>query len=666
MSVIDVVGIGDSLMAANPAGPPGMGEIFAGLHTCRFSNKGIGGQTTSQISARFTTDVVNQHPLYALINGGVNDISLGATEATFLSNWDSMLSACKSNGIFALALMIFPATTLNNAQMTTRDTWIADLVTQTNGAAYASNTLILNMDSTIGQFRSGGTSGNLWDIIPSLTPDNLHLTPAGYALVGQAINTKFVAAGLFMVTSANTVWDVRGSGGIGPGSDGNGGGYIIGSSGTDYSQSNTPILGVTDAVTTGTTTVTSVTGGFTAAMIGNNINIVGDGIYQIITRPNTNTITVDRNTGTATGQTANVGGALATLAKAAGAAIFSNKIFATGAVGGAGVTFAQTGIPTAANPPTRIIGYNATHGDAGHATFALTGGTGQTAILLSGQACWIEGIDVDCGSLGTSSGIVASGTQTMVRNCKVANFTTRGILGSGAQCVVTDNEVTGGTSVATDAIEVTTANVPVARCFVHDNACLGIKLSALNGAYFNVVANNSGATSDGIQAGNGCAVEHNTLHNNGRDGLRCTAPDRVLQPWRNNLITNNANAGITATTSTAFPADPLYDGNAYYNNGAGGTVNRVNMDSTAGIYGAAPYANVHDVVCTVSLYIGPTTGSTANFALNNTALGGAACRAVGSPAAWPGNTGTAGSPDMGAVQTRGGIISNPSLEGSGG
>ncbi len=653
MSVIDVVGIGDSLMAANPAGPPGMGEIFAGLHTCRFSNKGIGGQTTSQISARFTTDVVNQHPLYALINGGVNDISAAVSEATFLSNWDSMLSACKSNGIFALALMIFPETSLSNAQMTTRDTWIADLVTQTNAAAYASNTLILNMDSTIGQFRAGGTGGNLWDIIPSLTPDNIHLTTAGYALVGQAIDTKFLAAGLFMVTSANTVWDVRGTGGIGPGSDNNGGGFVIGSGGTDYSQSNTPILTVADAVTTGTTTVTSVTGGFTAAMIGNNINLVGDGVYTITARASTNSITVNQNTGTSGAQTANVGGAFATLSKVAGTAIFSNKIFATGAVGGAGVTFAQTGTPTAANPPTRIMGYTSTHGDAGHASFALTGGTGQAAITLSGQGCWIEGVDVDCGSLGTSTGIVASGTQAMVRNCKVSNFTTRGINSSGAQSLVTDCEVTGGTSAATDSIEAATSGgITVQRCNVHDNACLGIKLLGLNTAMFNLVTNNSGASSDGIQTANDCIVEHNTIHNNGRDGIRATNVDRVLLAWRNNLITNNANAGITATTSTAFPADPLYDGNAYYNNGAGGTVNRVNMDSTAGIYAAAPYTNVHDVICTVTPYVGGTTGSAANFALNDNVGGGRSCRRAGSPGTWPGNTGTTGFLDFGAVQTK--------------
>src|SRR6476661_2332193 len=90
------------------------------------------------------------------------------------------------------------------------------------------------------------------------------------------------------------------------------------SAGTDYSQSVTPILTLADVVTNGTTTVTSATGGFTAAMVRNGINIAGT-IYEIVSRSDSNTVIVDRAASAASGQSARVGGALASPGKAAGA-----------------------------------------------------------------------------------------------------------------------------------------------------------------------------------------------------------------------------------------------------------------------------------------------------------------------------------------------------------
>ncbi len=91
----------------------------------------------------------------------------------------------------------------------------------------------------------------------------------------------------------------------------NGGGYdaAVSGAGVNYSDQAAAQLSLTDVVTTGTTTVSSVTGGFTSNMIGNIIRIAGDDYYMITARASTNSITVDRTTGTATGQSARVGGA---------------------------------------------------------------------------------------------------------------------------------------------------------------------------------------------------------------------------------------------------------------------------------------------------------------------------------------------------------------------
>jgi hypothetical protein len=82
----------------------------------------------------------------------------------------------------------------------------------------------------------------------------------------------------------------------------NGGGFDTGISGhgTDYSQQDAAQLSLTDlACTTGTSTLTSATGGFTSAMIGNAVQISSGtnftaGEYFIIAYASSNSVTLDR------------------------------------------------------------------------------------------------------------------------------------------------------------------------------------------------------------------------------------------------------------------------------------------------------------------------------------------------------------------------------------
>lgn len=100
----------------------------------------------------------------------------------------------------------------------------------------------------------------------------------------------------------------------------NGGGYIdAGGASADYSQQDAAQLTITDlAGTTGSVTVTSATGGFTAAMVGNVLRIASGvnftvGFYEIKTYVDGNTITLDRTpcpAGDGAGGNAKVGGAL--------------------------------------------------------------------------------------------------------------------------------------------------------------------------------------------------------------------------------------------------------------------------------------------------------------------------------------------------------------------
>jgi len=119
-----------------------------------------------------------------------------------------------------------------------------------------------------------------------------------------------------MTIAYSTDWEIRTTG-----SYSNGGGFNRLSGGTDYSQQDVAQLSLTDCATSGvgSTTLTSVTGGFTAAMVGNLINLSsGTNLtanwYEITGYTDANTVTLDRapddGVGGVSGATGKVGGAL--------------------------------------------------------------------------------------------------------------------------------------------------------------------------------------------------------------------------------------------------------------------------------------------------------------------------------------------------------------------
>lgn len=479
-------------------------------------------------------------------------------------------------------------------------------------------------------------------------------TPGFYTINSVAANAATLSSSPAAVSSTGGIWTMVGS---------------------DRSQQNAAQVVIDNSTITTSITASVITfTGYvpTVADVGNMVQMltgtnVTAGFYQI-TAFTATTWTVSGavalpTSGTTTNATGNMGGALATLGKVVVPLIGGNKVYCTGAFTSTATTSVTVSSnPTGAIPFTRVIGYGAARGDATHATLTLTGST-LTGLSASGvNGVSFEQMDVNCNSQTTSVGILVGGARSRVLNCLVSNFTSKGINGSGSFVEVHGCEVTGGTAAATAAIDVSAGSTGIgaARCYVHDNACPGIKVGVSTSAVFCLVTNNSGATSDGIQVSEATQVLNCTIHNSGRDGIRAlgAAADNLL--WRNNILSNNAGFGITGNTSTAMGADPDFDGNAFFSNTSG---TRSAMDSFTGIYGVNPYTNSRDVTLTVSPYVGGTTGSTANFALNNTAGGGAACRAVGSPGTWAGNTGTTGYLDMGAVQTRGSNTS-PSAGGS--
>jgi len=83
-------------------------EFFVGK---TYVNRGIGGQTTSQMLLRFRADVVNLHPKVVVFLGGTNDIA-GNTGNVSLDmiedNIFSMIELAKSNDISVILCSVLP------------------------------------------------------------------------------------------------------------------------------------------------------------------------------------------------------------------------------------------------------------------------------------------------------------------------------------------------------------------------------------------------------------------------------------------------------------------------------------------------------------------------------------------------------------------------------
>jgi hypothetical protein len=123
-----------------------------------------------------------------------------------------------------------------------------------------------------------------------------------------------------------------------------------------------------------------------------------------------------------------------------------------------------------------------------------------------------------------------------------------------------------------------------------------------------LVVNNTGASSDGVitAASTSFVLLNNTIYGSGRNGLTANTTSAIRAFLiRNNLLVNNVNDGcrmITIGSGNANAADPVWDGNAYYNNGT----NRSGMDDqgvSAPINLVATYTNVSDQVLTASPFV---------------------------------------------------------------
>lgn len=464
------------------------------------------------------------------------------------------------------------------------------------------------------------------------------------------------------VTSASVIWEVQTGG-----NSANGGGFVQGASGTDYSTSTSPQVTFDGATITATTSGASATitiTGYTVANtdVGNVLNITGGTnfitgrftISSVSTGSNTWTLNASVTTGVGAAMTGRMGGCLDGPGTLSGAMIGSNRAFIKSGTYSisAGLTFAPGNVTVNSTTyPTTVIGYATTRGDITHKTnnqssrpIIQTTTNAITAITFSSNGVRLENLIVQTDGVvaGMTNGISFSGNEASAYNCKIGISTSNGITCAGNFSCVEWCEIFAGT--AGVGINLSGDSI-VRRCWVRDGAYTSsIKTTATSCVIQeNIISNITGASADGIVPFSNSFVFGNTVYKCGRHGLSFATNAFKLMFIRGNIFSENGGYGMT--DSQNHYTLPNYDGNAFYNNTSG---TRNGFDTNTGINSVGTYTNIYDLVLLQDPFV--AKGSN-NFALNNLPGGGGLCRNNGYADPYPGLF-VVSSADMGAIHVK--------------
>jgi hypothetical protein len=440
-----------------------------------------------------------------------------------------------------------------------------------------------------------------------------------------------------MAIAARTEWDVRTTG-----DDSNGGGFNTASTGTDYSQQDSPQVTYSDLVINATNTkVSSAANPFTSADVGNVVNVTGGtgftvARYQVVSVAS-GLATMDRAVGTAgsTGGSGKLGGAMATPDAV-------NLVMASG-----NTAWVQTGTYNVTtsfqfNNSYAIIGYGSSHGDNGSPpTLNMTANSTPIVNTWSGGTTWLHNLILTTSAGTKSDAIKGAGGLTIVSNCKITGFVNGVSLGINP-VILRDSYITGCSACAV----VGSGTVNVLNCFISGSGQQNVVVSSSTAAGLTIARSVIvGATAEGIKCTGSVSVSivQSTIALNGSDGV-------VIQSF--------------GSPTTAFLESNIIYGNAGYgvrNNGtdAQALVGVFNRDNALGDNTSGNYFRVPSGSGGVALTSDPFTDSASgDYSLNSG--GGAACKGVGYPGAFPGGL-TTGTLDIGAVQSGsgGGIVTVP-------
>lgn len=436
-----------------------------------------------------------------------------------------------------------------------------------------------------------------------------------------------------MALSANTVLEVRTTG-----SDTNGGGFVTGSSGTDWSQQDTAQYSVTDGVTNGTTTITSATASFGTDVVGNLIYVAGGTgpvtatWKQIISRTNSTTIVVDSSTGltSGTGVTLKIGGALATPG-AAGAISAVTGMITFHKYNATPITLTTATVNTPGGPwapattalaQIQYIGYDTTRtvGNTDSNRPTVKAGANSTtlfSITTSSTGCNIRNVIADANSKTGCIGFTDGGASRFTANfCKATGMAT-GFSITG-----------GGEVIGCESVSHTTAGFTGAGFAIGSIARSGsaVGFSGLSACSFCISQGNTGAAGFTSYAF-GSQYLNCLAYGNGSHGFDLSATFGRFTRGINLASYGNGGYGFNCGAETMMLAC------------AAGS-------NTSGSVTGSPILLSAILALTSDPCVNAAGG---NFSLNSTAGAGALLRAAGWPGVFPGGT-TTGYLDIGAAQ----------------
>jgi len=186
-----IVALGDSTTAGTPAfrspieaPPTGAGDehsqyaywLMEKHADWRVLNRGVNGERTDEIAARFDRDVLSAHPRIVIILGGVNDVYQGRPVESVTRQLRAMYDRAIAAGIAVIAASIIPynsATRGQNVEMHEINAWIAAQATKDPRITFA---------DTRAAVAAAGNPDRL-----SGSPDGLHPDVNGYRAMARAI-----------------------------------------------------------------------------------------------------------------------------------------------------------------------------------------------------------------------------------------------------------------------------------------------------------------------------------------------------------------------------------------------------------------------------------------------------------------------------------------------
>lgn len=461
-----------------------------------------------------------------------------------------------------------------------------------------------------------------------------------------------------MAILATSAWYIRAGG-----NELNGGGYdptLTG--GSNQCDADAAALVATDLATpaANSTTLTSATGGFTAAMIGNAIRIASGtnftaGYYFITARTDTNTVTLDRTpspAGAGSGGTGRVGGAwpnTRNLLNASPGTLHTAPAIATPLAAGhtvyvrgnggnpdynwsTGYVLKPNGNTTAGiirwigyGPSTPVIHYDGLiFHNLGYETydnfhFKCIGSSLQNYGALYASDFGVLAFNSKFDQNGNDSVLV---TIAGALNCEFINT---GSVAAGIRSGVT---------------LVTGYGVGLRRCVVRGLRGNGVSIAySIAGLQECIIANNGGhgVYYDSVVASYITFVTNCVIHGNGGSGIYVVnaGGNAYVPALERNIITNNAGIGINFQLDPKSKLFIRANMNAFYANTGGNYSSNMSGMSD------------NDVILTASPYLDAGNN---DYRLNNLSGGGFLVRSQSFT--WPGLPLTTGYRDFGAVQHR--------------